>query len=303
MIPQVPIPEGPVLLDGGMGQELVKRIGGEVGTLWSAEALICHPELVQEVHEEFIRAGSQIITTNTYSLGRPRLEKADYGDRFEELNRMAANVAIQARDNVGTGVLIAGALPPYGESFRPDLVGPYTTIRLYYREQAKILAPYVDFFLCETMSSTEEAFAAVAGASAFDKPIWVSWTLADQGLPTLRSGESIAEAHAMLKELPVSAFLVNCCSPEQITLAMPELLALSDWPVGGLANGFRSIPNNWQSSDGLETLGKHENLDEAIYASHVNDWLIAGARIVGGCCEIGPGYIARLRQMLDNDWL
>lgn len=300
MIPQVRIPDGPVLLDGGMGQELFNRVGGTVGNLWSAQVLLDRPALVQEVHEDFIRAGAQVITTNTYTAIRTKLEDAGLGFLFEDLNRRAGKLACQARDDVGADVLIAGSLPPFYGSFRPDLVQAYDVIEPLYREQAEILAPYVDVFLCETMSSAEEAMAAVAGAASVGKPIWVAWTLEDHGSAKLRSGETIAEAYAALAGLPVSAYLVNCCSPESVTAAMPALAALGDLPVGGFANGFAEIPDEWESGDGIAALGRRHDLDEAIYASHVMDWLDAGARLVGGCCEIGPGHIARVRHMLDT---
>lgn len=299
-LPQVPLPDGPVLLDGGMGQELYNRVGGTVGELWSAQVLLDRPALVQEAHEDFIRAGAQVITTNTYAAVRTKLDDAGLGFLFEDLNRRAGKLANQARDDVGADVLIAGSLPPFYGSFRPDLVQAFEVIEPLYREQAEVLAPYVDVFLCETMSSAEEAAAAAAGAARVGKPVWVAWTLEDHGSAKLRSGESVAKAHAALAGQPVSAFLVNCCSPESVTAAMPELASLGDAPVGGFANGFAEIPEDWESGDGIAALGKRRDLDVEAYAGHVLDWLDAGARIVGGCCEIGPDHIARLRRMRDE---
>jgi len=299
MTPSVPLPDGPVLLDGGMGQELLKRHGGHVGELWSAQMLIDAPKLVRAVHEDFIRAGAVIITTNTYTAIRTKLDEAGMGFLFEELNRRAGKLANEARDNVGEAdVLIAGSLPPFYGSFRPDMVQALDVIEPMYKEQAEILAPYVDFFLCETMSSAAEAEAAVRGAAPLGKPIWVAWTLEDHGSDRLRSGESVTEAYAALEGLPVSGFLVNCCSPESVGAAMPELAGLGAWPVGGFANGFDEIPEDWESGDGIESLGRRHDLDPDAYAAHVKDWLAAGARLVGGCCEIGPAHIARLREVI-----
>ena len=300
MVPKVSLPDGPVLLDGGMGQELYSRAGGDVGNLWSGQVLIDRAELVQEVHEDFIQAGAQIITTNTYMLGRSKLEKAGLGHEFEAVNIKAGQLACQAREKSNTNVQIAGALPPLSGSFRPDLVAPINLIEPMYSEQAEILAPYVDLFLCETMSSAQEAVAAVAGAAKFGKPIWVSWTLQDNGSKVLRSGESLTKAYDALKGQPVSAFLINCCSPESVSAAIPELVSLSDCPVGGLANGFKEIPIDWVSSDKIEVLGRREDLNEINYAFHVKNWIASGARLVGGCCEIGPKHIAHLRQVLDE---
>lgn len=297
--PQVQLPEGVVLMDGGMGQELRRRglTEGPPG-LWSANALLRSPESVLEIHRDYIRAGARIITTNTYSTKRPRLEPVGLGGQLEPLNRLAGELACQARDEHGPDVLIAGSLPPLHGSYRPDLVRPFDEIEPLYREQAEILAPYVDLFLCETMSSAAEAFAAATGAASTGKPIWVAWTLDEAGEGRLRSGESVTEAAAALKGLPVSGLLANCCPPESITAAMPELAALGPWPCGGYANGFALVPADWGPGDAVAALGQREDLGPEAYAGHVRAWIAAGARLVGGCCEIGPEHIAHLREML-----
>jgi S-methylmethionine-dependent homocysteine/selenocysteine methylase len=297
--PQVPLPAGVVLMDGGMGQELRRRglTAGPPG-LWSANALLRSPATVLEIHRDYIRAGARIITTNTYSTKRPRLEPAGLGDQLEALNRLAGELACRARDEQGADVLIAGSLPPLHGSYRPDLVRPFAEILPLYREQAEILAPYVDLFLCETMSSAAEACAAASGAAATGRPVWVAWTLDDRGEGRLRSGESVSEAAAALADLPVSALLVNCCPPESISAAMPALAAQRDRPVGGYANGFAVVPAGWGPGDPVTALGSREDLGPDAYARHVEGWIAAGARLVGGCCEIGPEHIARLREVL-----
>ena len=298
-IPTVTLPAGVVLMDGGMGQELRRRglTGGPPG-LWSANALLQSPETVLAIHRDYIRAGARVITTNTYSTKRPRLDAAGIGDRLEALNRLAGELACRARDEQGADVVIAGSLPPLYGSYRPDLVRPLAEILPLYREQAEILAPYVDVFLCETMSSAAEAFAAASAAAATGKPVWVAWTLDEVGSGRLRSGESVSEAAAALGDLPVSALLVNCCPPESITAAMPELVALGARPCGGYANGFKSVPGHWSPGDPVEHLGHREDLGPDAYARHVQEWVAAGARLVGGCCEIGPEHIRRLHEVL-----
>jgi len=297
-IPTIELPAGPVLLDGSMGQELGRRGVAGFDQLWSAAGLCNAPELVLAVHRDYIRAGAQVITTNSYMTTRRRLSRAGCGDRFVELNRLAGELACQARDDSGREVLIAGSLPPLHGSYRPDQVGAFDDIVPLYREQAEILAPYVDLFVCETMSSGAEARAAAMAAAETGRPVWVAWTLQDGGSPLLRSGETIAAAAALLADQPVSAFLANCCAPESVTAAMPELSALGPRPVGGYANGFRAVPRQWSHADGLAALGRREDLDPPTYAAHVRDWIDAGARIVGGCCEVGPAHIAALAAML-----
>jgi S-methylmethionine-dependent homocysteine/selenocysteine methylase len=299
-VPAVVLAAGVVLMDGGMGQELRRRglTGGPPG-LWSANALLQSPATVLEVHRDYIRAGARIITTNSYSTKRPVLDAAGIGDRFEALNRLAGELACQARDELEADVLIAGSLAPLHGSYRPDLVRPFAEILPLYREQAELLAPYVDLFLCETMSSAAEARAAACGAAATGKPVWVAWTLDDRGEGRLRSGETVSEAAAALAEVPVSGFLANCCAPESITAAMPVLAALGPWPCGGYANGFAAVPAGWEATDGIAVLGTRQDLDPDAYLKYAREWIAAGARLVGGCCEIGPEHIARLHEALN----
>ncbi len=297
-IPTVDLPPGVVLMDGGMGQELRRRGIKGANILWSAYALVTAPEVVSDIHRDYIKAGAQIITTNTYSTIRRRLEDAAIGDSFERLNIAAGKLAMAARDECNPETLIAGSLPPLQGSYRPDLVEEFDTIEPFYREQAEILAPYVDFFLCETMSSSTEARAAATGAASTGKPVWVSWTLHDGGSNLLRSGETIPKAHAALKDVPVSGFLANCSSPESISAAMSELSHLGNFPVGGYANAFAGIPKNWSLTSDAAMSGVREDLTPQVYAEYAQKWIASGARIVGGCCEVGPEHIAHLNQVI-----
>ncbi len=293
-VPTAPLPDGIVILDGGMGQEIIRRGVPQRGGLWSASALLEAPQVVQAIHEDYIRAGARVITTNTYITARPRLAMAGIAERFEELNRLAGVLAQRARDACGEAVLIAGSLPPLYASYRPDLVRPVAESVPHYREMAATLAPDVDLFLCETMASGAEALAAVRGAASTGKPVWVAWTLSDGGADTLRSGETVVEAAAMLADEPVSAVLANCCAPESITAAMPQLVALGRGPAGGYANGFVAIPPRADVRHKLPDA--RDDLDPEAYLGHAGKWVAAGARIVGGCCETGPAHIARLAE-------
>ncbi len=301
--PTIPLPDRTVLLDGGMGRELRRRGVTILDTIWSANALVVAPEAVRQVHEDYIAAGADIITTNSYGVIRGDLAKEGIEHRFAELNDLAGRLAVEARDRSGRPAAIAGSLPPLRGSYRPDLVGPFEEIEPQYREQAECLLPHVDLFLCETMSSAAEAFAAATAAARTGKPVWVSWTLDEDRSGRLRSGETVAQAAAALGYLPVSAFLVNCCPPESITAAMPALAAVGRGPVGGYANTFRAVPRDWtldgdKPGDGL--LPMREDLDPDAYARHAKGWHEAGARILGGCCGTGPAHIERLRRYVES---
>jgi S-methylmethionine-dependent homocysteine/selenocysteine methylase len=302
-IPELLMPEGrPALLDGGMGRELRNRGVPILDTIWSANALLVAKDTVLQVHKDYIAAGADIITTNTYGIIRSELKKEGIEDKFVELNRLAGKLAITASRSSEEGVAVAASLPPLRGSYRPDLVGKFDELVPLYREQAEILEPYCDLFICETMSSGEEARAAASAAAEFGRPVWVSFTLHDDKSGKLRSGETIAEAAAKLKDLPVSGILANCAAPESIDAAMPELAKLGK-VTGGYANTFQDIPKDWvmdgkKPTDGLLKL--REDLDPEHYAVHAKTWLAAGARVIGGCCGTSPAHIARLKQLIES---
>ena len=111
----------------------------------------------------------------------------------------------------------------------------------------------------------------------------------------------MGEAVVALSDLPVSGFLVNCCAPESITKALPELLATGARYVGGYANTFAPIPEDWAldgDKDGDGWLTLRQELDPESYGLHVADWLEAGATVVGGCCGTRPAHIAHIYETL-----
>ena len=287
-----------ILLDGGMGQELLNRSRNKAPRRWSAEYLLAEPDLVRQVHGEYIAAGARLLTVNAYSATYTRMEMIDCAHEVPKLQALACTLAREAREAAGApGVAIAGCLPPLNGTYRPDRVRPFEVNLEEYRRLAALQAPHVDLFICETMSTAEEARAAATAACETGRPVWVAWSLRDSGPPLLRSGETIAQAFAALADLPVAAVLANCCAPEAIGAAMPDLVATGR-PTGGYANGFTAIPATFLPGRTLEQLSARKDLGSEAYAELAMGWVAQGATIVGGCCETGPAHIARLHAAL-----
>ncbi len=275
------------LLDAGMGKTLSMKGVAIPPTIWSANALIVAPEIVTEVHKENIAAGAHVITTNSYGIIRGELAKEGIEDKFLELNQIAGNLAETAVAETQSQVLIAGSLPPQNGSYRPDRVLEENVIRPLYEEQVEILANYVDLFICETMSTVEEASTAAKAALQSSKPVIVGLTLHDEEKSCLRSGESLSEAIAELEVLGVTGIVANCCLPERISDAMAELVKADVRFSGGYANAFTQVPSDWlldgeKASDGRLSL--REDLSPIRYCDFVADWIGQGANFVGGCC-------------------
>lgn len=284
------------LLDGGMGQELRRR-GLTQERLWSAHTLMTRPEEVQRLHEEFIAAGANVITTANYPVTPKRFAQDGLRHRVGEVTAIARDVANRAREK-HAGIRIAGSLPPLLASYEPDAAGSYEDMLPDYEEIVAALAPGVDFFICETMASATESRAAATAAAETGKPIWVSWTLQDEQTNRLRSGETIAEALAQLDGLAIDAYLFNCCTPETMTPAIPILRALTDRPIGAYANTFVPIPKDWRrTGDRLRDLRGDLKPDD--FASFATAWFADGATLVGGCCGASPAHIDALRRLIE----
>ena len=286
------------ILDGGTGGELARRGAGGRTELWSAQALLDAPDVVAEVHRDYVDAGARIIITNSYSTIPSYLGKLDMAARYEELTRLAGQIAREVADSVEPSVRVAGSMPPLDESYRADLVPDAVAALAIYRRLAAALNPYVDLFMCETMSTAQEAHnAAVAAleASAGRKPVYVSWTLAEQPGQGLRSGESIADAFGALADLDIAAFLFNCTTPEAIREALCQLNPLTDKPIGAYPNRLH-IPAGWTLDNEIASERLELGIDQ--YVTEALRWTELGATIIGGCCGIGPEYISALDATL-----
>ena len=291
-----------VLLDGGMGQELIKRSKAKPHPLWSAKVLLDEPELVESVHVDFIRAGARIITLNTYTATKERLDRAGATDLFDNLHDKAVEVANRARDQCKiSDIRIAGCLPPLYGSYKPEFAPPIAECIERYHQISKKQAPHVDLFICETMSSIKEAEASIIAATSENKETWCALTISDQRKSLLRSDEELEEAIIQLQNLRHSANLINCSTPEAVTRSL-DFLKLDQRPCGAYANGFTSI-DALEVGGTVDVLKARQDLGPEAYLTHVQNWLKKGVSIIGGCCEISPSHINLIHQtLLESDY-
>jgi S-methylmethionine-dependent homocysteine/selenocysteine methylase len=286
-----------VLLDGGMGQELIARSSQPASPLWSAKVLVDEPHLVAAVHRDYIEAGATVLTLNTYAVTPQRLAAQGREDLFEPLQAQACALVTRVRDESGRDVAIAGCLPPLVASYHPEVSPSYETALASYRRIVAAQAEHVDLFLGETLASTTEASAAAQAALESDLPVWISLTITDDTSITLRDGEPLAEGVAALRKLGVDARLLNCSRPEAISAAW-EVFATGGGVTGAYANGFTSI-EGLKPGGTVDALEARRDLSPEAYADFALGWVEHGASIVGGCCEVGPAHIRRLRERLE----
>ena len=283
-----------VLLDGGIGTEILRR-----DVTWADHQLKSRPEVVRAIHADYIRAGADVISTNTFQLTRRafmnhfrdlehlrHIGAPDLENRWVELLQAGVRLAQEARREAATGspVAIAGAMTTLEWCFRPDLAPARAEANEEYREVVAVFAEAgCDLLLIETVNSIGEAVAAAEAARAADLPFWISFVPDQQG--RLFTGETLQQAAQALEPLGPDALLLNCAPPDDVMAGLRKLGPAWSGPFGAYPHIGRFDPPEWLFTDEyppdrfLETAG---------------EWRSVGARVLGGCCGTTPEHIEAL---------
>jgi S-methylmethionine-dependent homocysteine/selenocysteine methylase len=296
----------PVLLDGPMGSELVRR-----GVRWRKHGLRTDADAVAHLHGEYLAAGAQVLRTNTFQLnprvylnvfrspehmrhiGAPGLEQL-----VPQLLAKSVELAREARRRAGreNDVAIAGVLSPLEHCYRPDLSPAEDVARREHAGQARIFAEQkVDFLFAESMNTLHEARAVLAAGREAGLPVWVSFVPGPEG--ELLSREPLEQAVREMEEGGAEAVLVNCAPPEDVTAAVARLGRCCRGPFGGFAHIGRFSPPSWKFEFHPQFI-ETESWPPERYAAECRRWREAGATILGGCCGTGPGHIGTLAAAL-----
>ena len=289
------------ILDSAIGTELNKR-GFEVPdwkkSIWSAHALIHNPQAVKEIHEDNIKMGCNVITTNNYYVTPNILKRAGEETQFEELTQLSIDLAKEASKNYE--VLVAGSFPPIETSFRPDLTPKDEELCQFYSSIGSIMENQVDLILCETMSSIREGIQAASTAKQYSERVWLSWTTRGLNGEALPSGESLINAINAANELNIECQLINCVSMDLVTAQINTLK---------LAGKFGGFANSCVLKNSINDLGEAFDIDEnhhantvtvspKEYALEAKKWIDKGAYVIGGCCSTGPEHIKEISKLI-----
>ncbi|MEO0752527.1 MAG: homocysteine S-methyltransferase family protein [Pseudomonadota bacterium] len=287
------------LLDGSIGQELVKRSGDKPTGLWSTKVMIDHPGLVQDVHASYFDTGATVATANTYAVLRDRLRRVEIEQHFETLLRTAMTMAGAARDAAGGG-RVAASLGPLNASYRPDIFPPADEAAKVYREIVSHVKEAADLFLIETVTSVEHAEGALRATDGQGKPVWLAMSTDDFDGTIFRSGELLADVAPVVANHQVDAVLLNCSRPEVVAEGL-EIIKTFGKPFGAYANGFTKISDGFKAEfPTVDTLEGRKDLGPGPYADFAMGWIGQGASIIGGCCEVGPDHIAELARQVQD---
>jgi len=286
-----------VILDGAIGTEILRR-----NVTWADHQLASRPEFVRGIHEDYIRAGADVISTNSFQLCRRALYNhfrdeahrrqigaTDLDQRADKLLAASVRLAIEARERAAGGrqVAVAAAITTLEWCFRPDLAPSAKQAKREYREIFQVVKDAgADLVLLETLNSISEARAALEVAKSLGLPCWTSFVCDERG--RLFTGETMAEMVAALEPLGVDAILLNCAPPGDINAGLKELLAQAHVATGAYPHIGRFDPPEWMFTD---------EYPPACYLQVAASWKQMGARILGGCCGTTPDHIAALTDL------
>jgi len=292
------------ILDGGMGQELLARGMEPNGTLWSANAILNdkYHKLLLDTHLDFIKAGAEVIVTTTFTTRKTRLKDNQIENKFEYLNKKAGEIAQKAK-KIYPNVLIAGGLPPQFLTYEADTRSE-DEIKSDFYDQAKVLNPYIDFFYFDVLSSVKEFRIAMQCIEEFDKPYLIGAHISEG--TKLPSGEKISEIINKINHKKLLGIILSCISPENYELNLKEIKNLGV-PFGFKLNAFIKTnpkPNytgaykKSKTGNPNEFLGVREDLTPERMAIFAKKFKVAGATILGGCCETRPAHIKEMAKLI-----
>ena len=287
-----------VLLDGGTGTE-IERLGvvmNDVG--WCGVAHVEQPEVVQRVHESYIRAGADVIIANTFATAPHVLKRLGLADRVAEINQSAVRLVLEARDNCSKDVCVAvsvSSMPAFDEFVVPV----NDEVREGFARQAALLAEAgAELIIAEMMRDLDVSDMVISASRATGLPMWTGFSASTDEAGSLINYESpVRDDEPMpFRQMAEGVLNMGCdaagvmhSSVDDTGRALTELGELWDGPMFAYAESGRFVPPSWKFEDIIPPQD---------YLGYVKQWIGQGVQVVGGCCGIGPEHIRVLRENL-----
>ena len=289
---------GVVVLDGGLSNALEDAGADLSSSLWTARLLLDEPQRVASVHEAYFRAGAEVATTASYQASVPSLVEAGLSRaEAEALLTASVTVAAEVRDRVaadtGRELWVAASVGPYGAVLADgsEYTGRYgltpARLRDFHAPRLELLAAAgPDLLAVETVPDLDEAAVLVDLLDEIGLPAWLSYSVEGE---LTRAGQPLPEAYAVVAgRRSLAAAGVNCSAPADVLGAVRAATAATGLPAV-------VYPNRGEEWDGER---KAWSGGGAFDPALVPTWVDAGARLVGGCCRVGPQDVTAVAEAL-----
>ncbi len=282
--------KGVILCDGAMGTLLFSR--GVPYEHCFDEVNLSNPKLVQQIHQDYIQAGAEVIETNTFGANPVKLTAHGLEDKVRDINFRGAKIAREAREIVGKPVFVAGSIGPLGKPLEPiGKISKSDALNLFRQQAEGLLEGGVDLFMIETMVNLEEMIQAIAAVKQISQlPVVAQMTFTEDGKTVM--GNSPEEVVNALESLGVDLIGANCSvGPLGIFEVVQRISAKTELKVSAQPNA------------GLPRLvdGRFIYLSSPEYfAEYAVKFASLGVSLIGGCCGTTPEHIRAMHTALQN---
>ena len=266
--------------------------------VWSAPANLEAPDVVRQVHEDYLRAGAEILITNTFYTTRAKLAEIGEQDRWEEYARRAVAIAREACDRINPEAYLAGGFaPPFTGVLREELENVASVLA-----DAGVDCLLPEYFGGDTIhaSPIQDCVTAVDACARTGLPVFLGvCNVKNDG--TMLYGESFDELAGALDGHRLDGIFLMCSLPPAVSACLPKLRRAYQGPIGAYAElGYEENPNFGSSPQEQFFVIEGQEYTPERYAGFAREWKAMGAQVIGGCCGTGPQHIKAVRAALQG---
>ena len=279
-----------ILIDGATGTEAQRRGVPQLENAWNGGGALSHPDIVRQVHLDYIRSGAEMVISNSFATHLHALAAAGEDDRFEEYNRRAVELAVEARAQSGQDQVLVAAGVSYW-SWRGDMP-PADSMREATKRQLSVMAEAgADFILLEMMIDQANFEVTLEATAEIGLPVWAGITTgrAPEGHIRLREGDPLAPAVALAAAGGVDVINIMHTEVEFVADSINAVRQGWDGPIGVYAHSSTEVDEQWVFDDVISPRD---------YCDLAAGWKAQGVSLIGGCCGTGTAHIHQMRQDL-----
>ena len=279
-----------ILIDGATGTEVERRGVPQHKNAWNGAAALSHPEILRQVHEDYINLGAEIVISNTFSTNKHALSDADEGHNFEVLNERAVKLAVEAREHLNKdNVLVAGGISYWTwTGNKPSLSELNSSIT----QQAKIMADAgADLIMLEMMIDIEQMMTTLKASQASGLPVWVGLTCEPDKSQKmcLLDGDSLEDTIHELKSYNPDVINIMHTEVEYVDRCLDILQSEWNGNIGIYAHSGTSIGGDWTFNNVISAEG---------YCAYSSQWKQRGINFIGGCCGVHTDHIDMMLSLI-----
>ena len=279
-----------ILIDGATGTEAERRGVPQLDNAWNGGGALSHPDIVRQVHLDYLEAGAEVIISNSFATHLHALEAAGENARFEDYNRRAVELAVEARAAGGyEKALVAGGISYW--SWRGDMPPAGRMREATARQLAVMAEAGADVVLLEMMIDQANFETTLEATSDIGLPVWAGITTerSPEGHIHLRRGDPLEPALALAADAGVELINIMHTEVEFVADSIDAVRRYWDGPIGVYAHSSTEIDGQWVFDDVISPRD---------YCDFAAAWKAQGISLIGGCCGTGTAHIHQMRQDL-----